>query len=89
MKYMNDFEIFEIALDSMRFKETFTNKIREVVRTFYDQYGSLNQTQVFRLTNHITLLYKEDAEELAERFMDVKNYGKPYNKASRYFRDKQ
>ena len=89
MNIMNDLEIFEAALDDMKFRPEFRNKLYSIVEEFYDRFGSLNETQIFRLTNHITLLSGSDAEELANKFNDLKVYGQTYNKVSRYFRDKK
>ena len=89
MNIMNDLEIFEAALDDMKFRPEFRNKLYSIVEEFYDRFGSLNGTQIFRLTNHITLLSGSDAEELANKFNDLKVYGQTYNRVSRYFRDKK
>lgn len=85
---MNDLEIFETALSEMKFNLQFKNKIYSVVEQFFNGFGSLNETQIFRLTNHVSLLSSSDAEELASKFNDLKVYGQAYNRVTRYFRDK-
>jgi hypothetical protein len=82
-------ESFEKALKSMDFKPEFEEKLRNVVLPIVERTGDLLPINIFRATNHVSMLFPYQAEELAKRFEEILETGTYSNPIDRFWKNRK
>ena len=78
-------DAFVKALDTMNFREEFTNKLKDVVMELADRIQDLRPINISRSLSHNTLLSSHQAQELADRFFEILTEGKHKTSFERLF----